>query len=293
MATTEIMACLNQSGEAREIEAALRRSALPCPAMASRAEHKEQARAQRLASEDAARRGDRRRAAIMRLGLVLGLAVVVVVAAIVLSSGGGRAAGVAKGAGGSDAAAGAALFDGIPQRGVTLGRRSAGATLIEFADLQCPYCAEYSDAALPTVVKDYVRTGRLRYELRLRSFLGQDSARAAGAAAAAAKQNRLYEFADLFYRRQRTENTGYVTDGFLRGVAGGAGVDPARAVAAAHAPASQPLVAGAERLASSLGSSSTPAFYLRLKGGRLVPLQPRDLTGPAISQAIDAALPAT
>jgi protein-disulfide isomerase len=255
--------------------------------MASRNDQKEQARVQRLAAEESARKGDRRRAQLMRLGFVLALAVVVVIVAIVASGGSGSSSNA--GSGGSDTAATAALFKGVPQKGLTLGRASAPATLIEFADLQCPFCGEYSNNALPTVVKDYVRTGKLRYQLEVRSFLGPDSVKAAGAAAVAAKENRLYQFADLFYRRQQEENTGYVTSSFLRGIATGAGVDPAKALAGAADPSAQPLVAGAEKRAADLGSNSTPAFYLRLKG-RLVPVTPQALDGKSMSAAIDSAL---
>jgi protein-disulfide isomerase len=143
------------------------------------------------------------------------------------------------------------------------------------------------------VVKDYVRTGKIRYELRLRSFLGKDSLTAAGAAAAAAGQNRLFQFADVFYARQGPENSGYVNDTFLRKVAVAAGVAPAMAVAAAHDPAGQPLVATAEQKAASLGSNGTPDFYLKLASGRLVKVSPQDLTGPAMSQALDQALAQT
>lgn len=259
--------------------------------MSSRVEQQEQARAQRLAAEEAAHRDLRRRARLMRLGFVAAIAAVVLVVAIVASGGSSASPPAAGGGkGGSDTAATAALFKGIPQQGLTLGRASAPATLIEFADLQCPYCGEYSNNALPTVVKDYVRTGKVRYELHLRSFLGPDSLKAAGAAAAATKENRLYQFADLFYRRQQQENTGYVTPSFLRGVATGAGVDPAKALAGAANPGGQPLVAGAEKLATSLGSNSTPAFYLRVKGNRLIPVTPKALDGASMSAAIDSAL---
>jgi protein-disulfide isomerase len=261
--------------------------------MASRTDDKEQARAQRLAAEEAARQGDRRRARLMRLGLVLSLAVIVVIVAIVVSGGSGSGSSPGASSGGSGPAASSALFKGIPQKGITLGRASAPATLIEFADLQCPFCGEYSNNALPTVVKDYVRTGKLRYQLEVRSFLGPDSVKAAGAAAAAAKENRLYQFADLFYHRQQEENTGYVTSSFLRGIATGAGADPAKALAGAANPGRQPQVASAEKLASDLGSNSTPAFYLRLKGGRLVPVAPKALDGPSMSAALDSALSGT
>jgi protein-disulfide isomerase len=263
--------------------------------MASRAEQKQEARAARLAAEEADRRSARRRASIMRLGLVLGLAVVAVVVAIVLSSSGNGGSGGNGGGGATpgDAAAANALFRGIPQKGIDLGGGSKAPTLIEFADLQCPYCAEYNNQALPTVVNNFVKTGRIRYELRLRHFLGADSETAAGAAAEATRENKLYQFADLFYHRQGEENTGYVTDGFLRGIAQGVGVDPGKALASAHSASSQALVKAAETKATSLGSNSTPDFFLRLKSGRLVKVAPQDLTGSAMSQALDQALAQT
>jgi protein-disulfide isomerase len=59
-------------------------------------------------------------------------------------------------------------FAGIPQDGTALGSASAPATPTEYADLQCPFCADYARDVLPAVVERYVRTGRLRLELRLR-----------------------------------------------------------------------------------------------------------------------------
>jgi protein-disulfide isomerase len=263
--------------------------------MASRVEEKQRAREAREAAEQADVRQAKRRTALLRLGLVLALAAVVVVVAIVLSSGGGeKSATSGSGGGGSgDAAQVAALFKGIPQSGVTLGEPKAKVTLIEFADLQCPFCAEYSRQAMPTVVKDYVRAGKLRYQLRLRSFLGDDSVTAAGAAAAATKENKLYQFADLFYLRQGEENSGYVTDDFIRSLAGDVGVDPAAAVKAGNDASHQPLVAQAEQQANDLGSQSTPDFFLRLASGRLVKVAPQDLTADAFTEALDQALAQT
>src|SRR6476620_4771283 len=98
--------------------------------MASRGEEKEQARADRLAAEESAHRADRRRARLMRLGLIVAVAVIVVVVAIVASGGSKSSSNTS--AGGSDTAATAALFKGVPQKGITLGTASAPATLIEF-----------------------------------------------------------------------------------------------------------------------------------------------------------------
>jgi protein-disulfide isomerase len=232
---------------------------------------------------------DKRRATLLRLGVVLALAAIAVAVAVVLSSRGAEGPS----AGGGDQPEPSAVYAGIPQAGVLLGGPKAKARLIEFADLQCPFCAEYALQAMPTVVEQYVRTERVRYELRVRSFLGPDSLRAAGAASAAAAENRLYQFTDAFFRAQGTENSGYVTDAFLRRIAEQAGVNPDAAVAAAGNARRQPLVRDAERLAASLGSSSTPDFYLRLPSGRLVAVRPPQLTPEAFTEALDQALAQT
>jgi protein-disulfide isomerase len=224
----------------------------------------------------------------LRLGLLVALAAVVVLVAIVLSGGDDTETPAPAGQDGTKEAL--ALYDAIPQAGIFLGDPKAKATLIEFADLQCPFCGQYSTDVMPTVVEQYVRPGTIRYELRIRSFLGEDSIRAAGAAAAAAKENRLYQFVDLFYRRQGPENSGYVTASFLQDVARAAGVDPAAAVAAAADAKRQPLVLAAERTAIDIGSGSTPDFFLRVPGGRLVPVEPGDLTPQAMTEALDEAL---
>ena len=52
--------------------------------------------------------------------------------------------------------------------------------MVEFADLQCPFCAEYTKNVVPTIVNRYVRPGKLRIEFRPLTFIGPDSAKAAG-----------------------------------------------------------------------------------------------------------------
>jgi protein-disulfide isomerase len=182
------------------------------------------------------------------------------------------------------------LYKGIPQDGIHLGDPKAPATLVEIADLQCPFCAQYSTGALPSIVEDYVRPGRLRYELRFRSFIGRDSVRAAGAAAYAAQQDLMYQFADVFYRSQGPEESGYADRAFIEQVAGQvAGLDPKKTADAADDPLSQPLVRQGEQFARDIGSSTTPDFYVR-KGGRLQPLQPQGTEPEDYAAALDAAL---
>ena len=82
---------------------------------------------------------------------------------------------------------------GIPQDGLSLGDPDAPVTLVEFADLQCPFCAEWAREALPVYVDDYVRTGQMRIEFRPLTFIGNESESAAEIAIAAGEQDKALE----------------------------------------------------------------------------------------------------
>ena len=184
-----------------------------------------------------------------------------------------------------------AEFAGIPQKGTVLGEPQAPATLVEFADLQCPFCAQYARDALPGLLRDWVRTGRLRLDLRLVSLIGPDSERAARMAGAAALQNRLWQFSELFFLNQGTENSGYVTPAFLRAIASATrGLNAQRALDTRGSDSVTAQLRRADQSADQLHVSSTPSFVLLRPGHAPVPLHPSALTAPALSSAIEAAL---
>jgi hypothetical protein len=81
--------------------------------------------------------------------------------------------------------------------------------------------------------------------------------RAAGAAAEAARENRMYQFVDLFYRNQGPENSDYADADFMREIAGQVeGLDVERVVAAATTRSATGRCAPAS---SSPGGSAPPA----------------------------------
>jgi protein-disulfide isomerase len=217
---------------------------------------------------------------LIRLGLLAGLAVVAVLVAVVIASPGKNDSHN----GGSPAAAESALR-GIPQSGVTLGSPDAPVTMVEFADLQCPFCAEYSRNVLPTLIDRYVRTGKVQLQLRLLRFLGPDSDRLARVAVAAAAQDRMWQFVELAYQRQGRENSGYATDAFINSLAADAGLHKTDAGAAAERQVRQ-----AEQTARTLGIDSTPSFLIGRTGGPLRRFQPSDLTPGAFVPRIDREL---
>jgi protein-disulfide isomerase len=222
-----------------------------------------------------------RSAMTMRLGLLAGLAVVAVLVAVVAAGGGGDGS---HSGGGSPAATEAAL-KGIPQSGITLGSPKAPVTMVEFADLQCPFCAEYHRNVFPELLSRYVRTGKLRIELRLLRFLGPDSDRLARVAAAAAAQNRMWQFVGLAYDRQGRENSGYATGEFVNRLSADAGLRRPDAGAAAER-----QVQRDEQAARTLGIDSTPSFLIGRTGGSLTRFQPSDLTPGAFVPEIQQEL---
>jgi protein-disulfide isomerase len=247
-------------------------------------ELREQRRAARREAEraEAAREARRRRA--WRLGAVAGLAAVLVVAAVAISSAGDDdtpkpSAGQA-----------AALFDGIQERNGVLGNPDAPLTVTEFVDLQCPVCAAASAQTLPTLVNNYVRTGKVKLEARTLSFLGPDSVRAARVAAAAERQGRLWPFLEVFYANQGQENSGYVTDDFLRRVATEAGVDADAALAAADRDFAQRRLERADADAQTLGIDSTPTFTVARGNGAPQRLDADALDPNSVAAALDAEL---
>ncbi len=260
----------------------------------TRKQRRDAARAERRAQELALAQAAVRRRRLTVLGGVIALAAVLAVLLVVLSGSDDTAAPAPKAgetiAGQSDSRA---LLGGIPQAGRVLGAASAPVTLVEFADLQCPFCREYTRDALPTVVRDYVRTGKVRLEFRPRTFIGADSAKAARLVVAAGRQDKLWNTLDLFYANQGTENSGWVTDALATRVLRAAGADPAAARTAAAASSTQAELTAADTLADRNGLNSTPSFLVGRTGGTLRPLQVQALTGDAFSAALDRVAPAS
>jgi protein-disulfide isomerase len=180
---------------------------------------------------------------------------------------------------------------GIPQSAATLGDPRAPVTLVEFADLQCPTCASFAEGALPRIISRYVRTGRVRLILYAIDTIGHDSERAARVAYAIGEQDRLFQFVALMYANQGSENTSYVTDLYLRALAGAIpGVDVERALAARNGAGPSRELARARALASSSHVSVTPSFLLYRTGSHPRRFSPAGLDAGSFAAAIQRVL---
>jgi protein-disulfide isomerase len=145
------------------------------------------------------------------LALLVAVAIVVAALLVVLSQLGGTGGGS-----GEDPNK---LYSCIPQDGTTLGKADAPVTVYLYEDFQCPFCGQFSREMFPDLVNDYVRDGKAKLVSETMVFLGPDSVTAARAALAAGEQNHFWPYYSLLFANQKAENSGYITDEFLRGLA--------------------------------------------------------------------------
>ena len=122
------------------------------------------------------------------------------------------------------------------------------------------------------------------------TFIGPDSVTAARAAAAAGIQNKLWDFADLFYQNQGTENTGYVTDKFIQDIATNIGADPAKLKADQSSPVVEQQLGTAQDQAQQFGLNSTPSFLIQVGNGKPQKLNYNNFKVEQFTGPIDAAL---
>jgi len=231
------------------------------------------------------------RTRLIQLGAVVLAAAAVVAILIAVSSGGGPDTKSVAAGQMADAGDSYALLGGLPQSGLTLGRAKAPVTLVEFNDMQCPICRDYASAVFPTLVQRYVRTGKLRMEMRLQAFLGPDSVTAGKAVAAAARQNSAWTFADIFYGNQGQENSGYVTPDFVRSVAAATpGLNHTRLLHDAAAPGATQALRDGSAAFNAHGLTGTPSFLVGRTGGPMTVLRFSALSPEQFTTQIDQLL---
>jgi protein-disulfide isomerase len=184
------------------------------------------------------------------------------------------------------------LLKGIPQSGNVLGSPTAPVTMVEYVDLQCPFCQEFETQVMPTVIERYVRSGKLKVEARVLAFIGPDSLRGQSAAIAAGQQDKQFNFVQLLYGNQAGENSGWLSDDMVRSAAASIpGLDVDKLLAASDSDA---IHAQAKRYVTQATAdkvTGTPTLLVGGSGGTLTTValsSPTDLQ--SVADAVDAAL---
>ena len=155
---------------------------------------------------------------------------------------------------------------------------------------------------LPILVQKYVRTGKLRIKVEPWSILDRpgtgvtDSDRGQKATIAAAAQNKAFQFAEVLYFNQGTEDSDWLTDGMVSQIAASVdGLNPAKLISDANSGTTKSTGQQVDSYASSLNAqfplfTGTPGIFLSKGNGapKLFASGVPDLT--SLEHAIDALL---
>jgi protein-disulfide isomerase len=229
-------------------------------------------------------------------GGIAALAIVVVVLVIVLTGGGSSVGPLPTQGSLVNALPGAtdvrSLLKGIPQNGLVLGSPAAPVTMVEYIDLQCPFCQRFETQAAPSLINRFVRTGKVKIEARPLAFIGPDSIRGRNAMIAAGLQAKAFNFAQLLYDNQQTENTGWLDDRMLAAAAKSIpGLNPKLLFSVRNSSGVKAQATLIDSKAQADGINATPTIFVGKSGAKpkLVKLSsPTD--GAAVANAIQAAL---
>jgi protein-disulfide isomerase len=245
--------------------------------VASRTKQKEEARARRLAEEQArAERARRDRRLKMVSGVVLGALALVAVAIAISSGGGSSSSGLKKGSQASTTVASVeTLLSGIPQSGSRLGNAKAPVTLTYYGDLECPVCQQFTLSSFPQLVANEVRSGKVQVNYKAFQTATPDATTFQTqqvAALAAGNQQRFWNYVELFYHEQGQEDSGYVTEPYLQGLAKQIpGLNLVKWQADRSDPAFVNQVQSEMQSGTALGVTGTPTLIFKGPKGQATP----------------------
>lgn len=193
-------------------------------------------------------------------------------------------------AGGITASAGTSFLEGIPQRGTVIGQKTANVTLIQFEDLACTHCRDYTQDAFPTVIESYVRTGLVKVDFRGLGVVTRASEPALRYTLAAARQQKLWQVAQLFLESQSRLNELATDSGVRRLVAGVPGLNAARLVADARSESVRRQAAAHAAEAKRRDVPGTPWFFVKVGTAAPRLVRPGAYDADAFRDILDEAL---
>ena len=175
--------------------------------------------------------------------------------------------------------------------GRTMGKPDAPVKIVAYEDFQCPFCKAYTHDTEPTLIADYVNTGKVEVQYVSFSFIGAESAQAAQAAECASDQNHFWDYHDVLFLRQGAENSGTFSTSNLKKFAREVAdhfkdFDTAKFDQCLDSGSKSAAVESLTQQATKAGVTTTPTFTIN--GTKLAGAQPI----ATFRQAIDALLAA-
>ena len=187
------------------------------------------------------------------------------------------------------------LFKGIPQHGLTLGNPKAPVEMEMFIDVQCPVCQAYEVNNLPTIVRKYIRTGKVQLHLKPWAFLGGPGSQSFSGRLgliAAANQDRGFQYAKVLYDNQGQEESGSLSGQEMAAIAASVdGLKLSQWQADTNSSGPPATASEVDKLANQKNVQATPTIFVGCTGGKLQNVT-TPTSGPTLQeteQAINAA----
>jgi protein-disulfide isomerase len=163
-------------------------------------------------------------------------------------------------------------------RGISVGREDAPVVIYEFADFQCPACAQFAAVATPHIKQRFVESGTVRYvhfdfpllQIHPHAFL------TARAARCAEDQGRFWQFHDMLYQQQQAWSRADDIVPMLVAYAGEVGADTAAFEACVRSDRHAREVTLNLRLGESLNVPGTPTLFINGRRAEIRSLEQLD-----------------
>lgn len=148
-----------------------------------------------------------------------------------------------------------------------LGDKNAKVEVIEFGDFQCPFCGRFLKEVEPSLIKDYVDTGKAKFAFRHYAFLGQESTWAAEASECANEQGKFWDYHNYLYSHQGGENQGAFSKDNLKSFAATLGLNSSQFASCLDSDKYAKNVADDLSTGQKAGVNGTPGTFIN---GQLV-----------------------
>jgi protein-disulfide isomerase len=146
----------------------------------------------------------------------------------------------------------------------TKGRPDAPVTMYEMSDFQCPYCRDFALETMPSLEREYIRSGKVRFTFINLPLTGthRHAVAAAEVAMCAARQGKFWPVHDRLFQRQPQWAEQQNPRPYLLALAESAGVDHARLADCVTRQATRPAIDADVAAAHRAGARITPTFYI-------------------------------
>ena len=143
-----------------------------------------------------------------------------------------------------------------------LGDPDAPITVVEFGDYQCAFCARFHIETLPSIMDDYIETGKVKIIFKDYNIIGEDSVTASQGAHCANDQGLFWEYHNILYSSWTGENNGWASETNLTNFAQEIGLDTNEwSECMIQQKYSQTILSSNED-ARALELTGTPAFFV-------------------------------